>query len=186
MQLSAWALVFFVVIFVAHVDVVESRGGGGGGGRGSSGGRSSSSSSSKSGGRGSSSSYHGGSGGGISTFSTGTGVGSIARSRLFKTAIAGYLTYQAGKAIIRTAGAAMMWNNQSYYWGPSYYQNRSGYEMCSMSLINSTDNTFHDVFFNNGTRPKAILWGCQSYSEYCCGYECCTSDSDNVLEINFK
>uniref|UniRef100_A0A914XJ23 CX domain-containing protein n=1 Tax=Plectus sambesii TaxID=2011161 RepID=A0A914XJ23_9BILA len=194
MQLSAWASAFLLVVLVVHVDVVGSRGGGGrggggggrgGGGRGSSAARGSSASRSSSSNRGSSassgsgysSSNRGGIGGGTSTFSRGSGLGSIARSGTFKAAIAGaaagYLTYQAGKAIIRTAGAGMMWGGRSYYWGPSYYQRRSGYEMCSMPLTNSADTTFGDVVFSDMTRPKQIVWSCRSYTEYCCGYECC-------------
>uniref|UniRef100_A0A914XFF8 CX domain-containing protein n=1 Tax=Plectus sambesii TaxID=2011161 RepID=A0A914XFF8_9BILA len=172
MQLSSWTSAFLVVVLVVHIDVVTSRGGRGGGGRG--GGRGG-------GGRGGFFGSRGSIGGGASTFSHGSGLGSIARSSSFKTAIAGapagHLTYKGGKSFIRTPGAVMMWSSRPYYWGPSYYQHRSGYEMCSMSLINSTDNSFNDVFFNNGTRPKMIVWGCRSYTEHCCGYECCPSDN---------
>uniref|UniRef100_A0A914WGP4 CX domain-containing protein n=1 Tax=Plectus sambesii TaxID=2011161 RepID=A0A914WGP4_9BILA len=198
---SAWISALLVVVLVVHVGVVKSRGGsggggrgggggarggfggrsggfGGGGGRGSSAGRGSSVNT----GRGYSSSNRGG---GISTFSKGTGLGSIARSSSFKSAIAGaaagYITYQAGKAIIRTAGAAMMWGGRPYYWGPSYYQYRSGYEMCSMPLTNSADNTFNDVYFSDMTRPKQIVWSCRASYEYCCGYECCPRNSSGII-----
>uniref|UniRef100_A0A914WJJ7 CX domain-containing protein n=1 Tax=Plectus sambesii TaxID=2011161 RepID=A0A914WJJ7_9BILA len=186
MRLSAWTSTFLVAVLVAHVGVVRSRGGFGGGGRGSGGARSNFGGSSG-GSRGSSGRVYSSSsrGGGSSTLSKGTGLGSIARSSTFKLAIAGaaagYITYQAGKAIISTAGAAMMWGGRPYYWGPSYYQYRSGYEMCSMPLTNSADSTFNDVFFNNGTRPKQIVWDCQASSEYCCGYECCPSSNGGFI-----
>uniref|UniRef100_A0A914W8U4 CX domain-containing protein n=1 Tax=Plectus sambesii TaxID=2011161 RepID=A0A914W8U4_9BILA len=192
MRLSGWTLALLVVVLVVHVGVVGSRGGRGGGGRGSFfggrrggfGGSSVGRSSSVSSGKGSGSSNRGG---GSSTFSKGTGLGSIARSSSFKSAIAGaaagYLTYHAGKAIINTAGAAMMWGGRPYYWGPSYYQYRSGYDMCSMPLINSADNTFNDVFFNNGTRPTQIVWSCRASSEYCCGYECCPENNGGIIVL---
>uniref|UniRef100_A0A914W7L2 CX domain-containing protein n=1 Tax=Plectus sambesii TaxID=2011161 RepID=A0A914W7L2_9BILA len=167
MQLRVCALVLFVIVLIVRVDVIESKGGrDGGGGRGGSTGPSDS--------KGFNSNNRGG---GISTSSKGAGMGSLARSSTFKSAIAGaaagYITYQAGKAIINTAGAAMMWGGRPYYWGPSYYQYRSGYEMCSMPLTNSTNNSFSDVYFSNMTRPKQIVWSCRSHTEYCCGYECC-------------
>uniref|UniRef100_A0A914W8U9 CX domain-containing protein n=1 Tax=Plectus sambesii TaxID=2011161 RepID=A0A914W8U9_9BILA len=124
-------------------------------------------------------------GDGISTYSKGTGRGSIARSSTFKSAIAGaaagYITYQAGKAIINTAGAAMMWRGRPYYWGPSYYQYRSSYEMCSISLINSTDDLFSNVFFSNMTRPTQIVWSCRAFYDSCCGYECCPRNNSGVI-----
>ena len=63
-------------------------------------------------------------------YTKGNGVGSVFRSNSFKNAIvgaaAGYLTYQAGKAIIRSVTHPMMWGGRSYYWGQNYYQPRHG------------------------------------------------------------
>ncbi|MFH4980452.1 hypothetical protein AB6A40_007161 [Gnathostoma spinigerum] len=113
-----------------------------------------------------------------SSYSKGSGIGSLARSSKFKSAIAGaaagYLAYQAGKHLIRSAMTPMMWNNRRYYWGSNYYPS-SGYgrgQMCSMPLDRS-DPTFGNVYFEDGvSRPKEIVWSC-NYDEYCCGYECC-------------
>uniref|UniRef100_A0A914WH55 CX domain-containing protein n=1 Tax=Plectus sambesii TaxID=2011161 RepID=A0A914WH55_9BILA len=124
-------------------------------------------------------------GDGISTYSKRTGRGSIARSSTFKSAIAGaaagYITYQAGKAIINTAGAAMMWGGRPYYWGLRYYQNLSSYEMCSISLINSTDDLFSNFFFSDMTRPTQIVWSCRAFYDSCCGYECCPRNNSGVI-----
>lgn len=111
-----------------------------------------------------------------STFSK-SGIGSFLRSNKFKNAIvgaaAGYLTYQAGKALIRSAVAPMMWNNRPYYWGTDYYpSSRSRSNMCRMPIDHS-DPTFGNIYFQDGsTRPHEIVWSC-GYNEYCCGYECC-------------
>uniref|UniRef100_A0A914W629 CX domain-containing protein n=1 Tax=Plectus sambesii TaxID=2011161 RepID=A0A914W629_9BILA len=87
---------------------------------------------------------------------------------------------RGGRGTINSPGAAVTWNSRRYYWGSSYYQYRSGYEMCSMPLINSTDDTFNDVAFDNGTRPEMIAWSCHALSEYCCGYECCPSENEPI------
>uniref|UniRef100_A0A914VL21 CX domain-containing protein n=1 Tax=Plectus sambesii TaxID=2011161 RepID=A0A914VL21_9BILA len=114
-------------------------------------------------------------GGGTSSYSSGSGVGSVLRSNQFKGAIAGaaagFIAYQAGKAIIRSASRPMPWGGRNYYWGPDYYQRQSGYEMCSMPIEN--DAYFGSFSFDNGDRPRQIVWSCRSYSERCCGYECC-------------
>uniref|UniRef100_A0A914W9M2 CX domain-containing protein n=1 Tax=Plectus sambesii TaxID=2011161 RepID=A0A914W9M2_9BILA len=173
MQLNASASALLVIVLVLHVDVIESKSDSGSAGRGSSAGRSN--------GTGSSSSNRGG---GSSTFSNGTGLGSAAPRSSFKSAIADaaaeYMAYQGGKAIIKAPEAAMTWNNRQYYWGSSCYHYRSGYEMCSISLDNSTDNTFSDVVFDNGTGPEMIAWSCHASSEYCCGYECCPNKNDGI------
>jgi len=118
--------------------------------------------------------YHGGGGGGHS-YSKGSGIGSKLRSNTFKNmvvgAAAGYLTYQAGKALIRHAAGPMMWNNRPYYWGSNYYQSRPGQTMCRMP-IEPGDSQFGNVHFSDQSRPKEIVWGC-GYGEQCCGYECC-------------
>uniref|UniRef100_A0AC34GUW8 CX domain-containing protein n=1 Tax=Panagrolaimus sp. ES5 TaxID=591445 RepID=A0AC34GUW8_9BILA len=107
-----------------------------------------------------------------------SGVGSFVRSNQFKNAIvgaaAGYLTYQAGKAIIRNVMAPMMWNNRPYYWGSSYYPRSSmggQGQMCRMPVDN-TDTQLSNIYLPDNTRPREIVWGC-GYNEYCCGYECC-------------
>uniref|UniRef100_A0A914WI22 CX domain-containing protein n=1 Tax=Plectus sambesii TaxID=2011161 RepID=A0A914WI22_9BILA len=119
-------------------------------------------------------------GGGVSTFSKGTGIGSVGRSSSLKSAAADSLTYNGGRGTINSPGAAVTWNSRRYYWGSIYYQYRSGYEMCSMPLINSTDDTFSDVVFDNGTQPEMIAWSCHALSEYCCGYECCPSENEPI------
>uniref|UniRef100_A0A914WF72 CX domain-containing protein n=1 Tax=Plectus sambesii TaxID=2011161 RepID=A0A914WF72_9BILA len=177
MQLSASASTLLVIVLVVHVDLVRSRGGRGGGGGGRVGGGGRGSSAGRSSGRGSSS---GSRGGGFSTFSSRTGIGSVARSSSLKSAAAGHITYQAGKGIIKTPGTPFMWNIRPYYWGYNHYQYRSGYDMCSMPLINSTDDTFNDVFFDNDTRPEMIVWDCHASSEYCCGYECCPNENEPI------
>uniref|UniRef100_A0A914WIK2 CX domain-containing protein n=1 Tax=Plectus sambesii TaxID=2011161 RepID=A0A914WIK2_9BILA len=177
MQLSAWTSALLVIILVVDVDVIESKDDSGGGGRGDSDVRGNSAGRSK--GTGSSFSNRED---GSSTFSNGTGLGSAARRSSFKSAIADaaadYIAYQGGKAIIKAPEAAMTWNNRRYYWGSSCYQYRLGHEMCSISLINSTDDTFSDVVFDNGTGPEMIAWSCHASSEYCCGYECCPKGND--------
>ncbi|CAB3402882.1 unnamed protein product [Caenorhabditis bovis] len=107
---------------------------------------------------------------------TSSGIGSRSRSSQFKNMIvgaaAGYLTYQAGKAIIRAATTPMMWNNRPYYWGSNYYRSSPGHQkMCSMPL-EPNDPQFGNIYFQDQTRPREITWGC-GYYEYCCGYECC-------------
>ncbi|PIO61800.1 CX module [Teladorsagia circumcincta] len=84
-------------------------------------------------------------------------------------AAAGYLTYQAGKAIIRSMAGPMMWNNRPYYWGSNYYRPQRGQEnMCRMPL-DPSDPQFGNIYQPDGvTRPHEIVWGC-GYYEYCCG-----------------
>lgn len=88
-------------------------------------------------------------------------------------AAASYLTYQAGRAIIRSMAGPMMWNNRPYYWGSNYYRPQRGQEnMCRMP-IDPSDPQFGNVYNPDGvTRPHEIVWGC-GYYEHCCGYECC-------------
>uniref|UniRef100_A0A8R1DX39 CX domain-containing protein n=1 Tax=Caenorhabditis japonica TaxID=281687 RepID=A0A8R1DX39_CAEJA len=117
----------------------------------------------------------GGGGGGASRWAN-SGIGSRSRGSTFKNMIvgaaAGYLTYQAGKAIIRAAAGPMMWNNRPYYWGSNYYRQSPGHtNMCRMP-IDSSDPQFGNVYFQDQSRPREITWGC-GYYEYCCGYECC-------------
>ncbi|KAK6744174.1 hypothetical protein RB195_011090 [Necator americanus] len=105
------------------------------------------------------------------------GIGSRSRSNTFKNMIvgaaAGYLTYQAGKAIIRSMAGPMMWNNRPYYWGSSYYRPQRGQENICRMPIDPNDPQFGNVYQPDGvTRPHEIVWGC-GYYEYCCGYECC-------------
>ncbi|KAH7724552.1 Protein H06I04.6 b [Aphelenchoides avenae] len=128
--------------------------------------------------------YAGGTGAGLgrsntgfqtSSFSKGSGLGSRSRSSTFKNVIvgaaAGYLTYQAGKHLIRSAMAPMMWNNRQYYWGSNYYRGQPGQNMCRMPL-DSSNPEFGDIYFQDNTRPREVVWGC-GYNEHCCGYECC-------------
>ncbi|EYC01733.1 hypothetical protein Y032_0105g3710 [Ancylostoma ceylanicum] len=108
---------------------------------------------------------------------TSHGIGSRSRSNTFKNMIvgaaAGYLTYQAGKAIIRSMAGPMMWNNRPYYWGSSYYRPQRGHENICRMPIDPNDPQFGNVYQPDGvTRPHEIVWGC-GYYEYCCGYECC-------------
>ncbi|WKY02885.1 hypothetical protein Q1695_016296 [Nippostrongylus brasiliensis] len=108
---------------------------------------------------------------------TSHGIGSRSRSNTFKNMIvgaaAGYLTYQAGKAIIRSMAGPMMWNNRPYYWGSNYYRPQRGQEnMCRMP-VDPSDPQFGNIYQPDGvTRPHEIVWGC-GYYEHCCGYECC-------------
>ncbi|KAI6233645.1 CX domain-containing protein [Aphelenchoides fujianensis] len=44
-------------------------------------------------------------------------------------------------------------------------------QMCRMP-ISSGDPQFGNVFFQDQTRPKEIVWSCSAY-EHCCGTECC-------------
>lgn len=65
----------------------------------------------------------------------------------------------------------MMWNNRPYYWGSNYYRGGPGQTMCRMPVDNN-DPTLGNVYFQDNSRPREIVWGC-GYNEYCCGYECC-------------
>uniref|UniRef100_A0A915N0D2 CX domain-containing protein n=1 Tax=Meloidogyne javanica TaxID=6303 RepID=A0A915N0D2_MELJA len=202
MNSNFWrTLFFFILIFTA--EILGKRGGGGGGfGRGGFGGSRGSSaargSSAKSGGggggwfgggsksssgsghySGKSGGYHGGGGGGFyrSNYRE-KGLGSRSRSDMFKNMIvgaaAGYLTYQAGKAIIRSMSAPMTWNNRDYYWGSQYYPggtHHSDRTMCRMP-VEPDDPKFGKVYTPDGSQPKEIVWSCP-YNEECCGYECC-------------
>uniref|UniRef100_A0A914VJS1 CX domain-containing protein n=1 Tax=Plectus sambesii TaxID=2011161 RepID=A0A914VJS1_9BILA len=103
------------------------------------------------------------------------GLGSLMRSNKFKAAIAGaassYMAHRAGKKMIRNAYSPMMYGGRSYYWGPSYYVPIRNYQMCS-AIVSTTDSTFGNVFFQDMTRPKQIVWSCM-LTEMCCGFECC-------------
>lgn len=105
-----------------------------------------------------------------------SGVGSFVRSNSFKNAIvgaaAGYLTYQAGKAIIRNMAGPMYWNSRPYYWGANHYRPSHGQSNVCRMPIQPGDEQFGNVYFQDQTRPREIVWGC-GYYEYCCGYECC-------------
>jgi len=111
-----------------------------------------------------------------SMYNKGAGVGSSSRSSLFKNMIvgaaAGYLTYQAGKYLIRNLASPMMWGGRPYYWGSSYYQSRPGYStMCRMPF-NDNDPTFGNIYTSDYSRPKELVWSCLA-DEECCGNECC-------------
>ncbi|KHJ75826.1 hypothetical protein OESDEN_24557, partial [Oesophagostomum dentatum] len=85
---------------------------------------------------------------------TSHGIGSRSRSSMFKNMIvgaaAGYLTYQAGKFLIRSMTGPMMWNNRPYYWGSSYYRPQRGQEnMCRMP-IDPNDPQFGNVYQPEG------------------------------------
>uniref|UniRef100_A0AC35GVI5 CX domain-containing protein n=1 Tax=Panagrolaimus sp. PS1159 TaxID=55785 RepID=A0AC35GVI5_9BILA len=113
--------------------------------------------------------------GGGHSYSRGSGIGSALRSNTFKNmlvgAAAGYMTYQAGKYLIRSAMTPMMWNNRPYYWGSNYYQARPNMQMCRMP-VDASDPTLGNVYFSDQSRPREITWGC-GMGEHCCGYECC-------------
>ncbi|GMS88569.1 hypothetical protein PENTCL1PPCAC_10744 [Pristionchus entomophagus] len=86
-----------------------------------------------------------------------SGVGSFVRSNSFKNAIvgaaAGYLTYQAGKALIRHAAGPMYWNSRPYYWGANHYRPSHGQSnMCRMP-IQPGDEQFGNVYFEVGKLP---------------------------------
>ncbi|KAL7074723.1 hypothetical protein ACQ4LE_005932 [Meloidogyne hapla] len=163
---------------------------GGGGGWFGGGSKSSSGSghySGKSGTRGSGG-YHGGSGGFYQSNYREKGTGSRSRSDMFKNMIvgaaAGYLTYQAGKAIIRSMSSPMAWNNRNYYWGTQYYPGGSHHSdrtMCRMP-IEPNDPKFGQVYTPDGSQPKEIVWSCP-YNEECCGYECCSESGNNIIGI---
>uniref|UniRef100_A0A915EF34 CX domain-containing protein n=1 Tax=Ditylenchus dipsaci TaxID=166011 RepID=A0A915EF34_9BILA len=110
-----------------------------------------------------------------SGFTKGSGIGSALRSNTFKNmlvgAAAGYLTYQAGKFLVRNAMSPMMWNNRPYYWGSNYYQPRPNTQMCRMPM-DPSDPQLGNVYLPDQTRPREIVWGC-GMNEECCGYECC-------------
>uniref|UniRef100_A0A1I8B2T4 CX domain-containing protein n=1 Tax=Meloidogyne hapla TaxID=6305 RepID=A0A1I8B2T4_MELHA len=218
---SWWILFLFFLIFTAEIVGKRGGGGGGfgrggfGGSRGSSsargssaksgggggwfGGGSKSSSGSghysgKSGTRGSGG-YHGGSGGFYQSNYREKGTGSRSRSDMFKNMIvgaaAGYLTYQAGKAIIRSMSSPMAWNNRNYYWGTQYYPGGSHHSdrtMCRMP-IEPNDPKFGQVYTPDGSQPKEIVWSCP-YNEECCGYECCPGSGSGSRfgygNVNYK
>uniref|UniRef100_A0A914CQX7 CX domain-containing protein n=1 Tax=Acrobeloides nanus TaxID=290746 RepID=A0A914CQX7_9BILA len=117
-------------------------------------------------------------------YNKGSGVGSFVRSNTFKNAIvgaaAGHLIYQGGKYMIRSATAPMMWSNRQYYWGEQYYQSRPGNQMCRMP-IDPTDQHLGNVYFQNQTRPREIVWGCGA-CEVCCGTECCQVNDESGWE----
>ncbi|CAJ0578476.1 unnamed protein product, partial [Mesorhabditis spiculigera] len=128
--------------------------------------------------------YGGGGGFHTSRYNSGSGRGSFMRSNQFKNMIvgaaAGYLTYQAGKHIIRSMTSPMMWGNRPYYWGQQYYQPRHGYnQMCRMP-IQPGDTQFGNIYQQDGiSRPKELVWGCGPY-EACCGMECCYVGGGNA------
>ncbi|GMT18831.1 hypothetical protein PFISCL1PPCAC_10128, partial [Pristionchus fissidentatus] len=91
-----------------------------------------------------------------------SGVGSFVRSNSFKNAIvgaaAGYLTYQAGKAIIRAAAGPMYWNNRPYYWGPNHFRPSHGQSnMCRMP-IQQDDQQFGNVYFQIDSPGNSPDW----------------------------
>ncbi|VDP18498.1 unnamed protein product [Onchocerca flexuosa] len=43
--------------------------------------------------------------------------------------------------------------------------------MCRMP-IEGDDPQLGNVYFQDGRRPKELVWSC-NYDEYCCGYDCC-------------
>ncbi|KAK6023287.1 CX module, partial [Ostertagia ostertagi] len=116
---------------------------------------------------------------------TSHGIGSRSRSNTFKNMIvgaaAGYLTYQAGRAIIRSMAGPMMWNNRPYYWGSNYYRPQRGQENVCRMPIDPSDPQFGNIYQPDGvTRPHEIVWGC-GYYEYCCGYECCRGGGASTI-----
>uniref|UniRef100_A0A0R3RZI8 CX domain-containing protein n=1 Tax=Elaeophora elaphi TaxID=1147741 RepID=A0A0R3RZI8_9BILA len=98
-------------------------------------------------------------------------------------AAAGYLTYKAGKALIRSAYTPMMWNNRPYYWGSNYYRGGYGTHMCRMP-VEASDPHLGNVYFEDGGRPKELVWSC-NYDEYCCGYDCCWRGGGVTLSRGF-
>uniref|UniRef100_A0A0N5DB61 CX domain-containing protein n=1 Tax=Thelazia callipaeda TaxID=103827 RepID=A0A0N5DB61_THECL len=78
-----------------------------------------------------------------------------------------YLISNSYKLII-----SFRWNNRPYYWDSSYYKsNKYGSHMCHVH-VDPNDEDLGKVYFQDGTRPKELVWSC-NYDEYCCGYECC-------------
>uniref|UniRef100_A0A1I7Z7J0 CX domain-containing protein n=1 Tax=Steinernema glaseri TaxID=37863 RepID=A0A1I7Z7J0_9BILA len=45
--------------------------------------------------------------------------------------------------------------------------------MCRMP-IDSTDKQLGNIYFENNTRPREIVWSCDRFTS-CCGMECCPS-----------
>lgn len=122
-----------------------------------------------------------------------SGIGSHSRAGTFKNmlvgAAAGFLAYKAGKAIIKNVARPMMWNNRPYYWGSQYYPShhqQQGYgpgaqskTMCRMP-IDPNDPQLGQVYMEDNSRPKEIVWACE-YHEECCGYECCPRQSASSI-----
>jgi hypothetical protein len=65
-------------------------------------------------------------------------------------------------AIYNSTTNDFRYGNRQYYWGQQYYQNRPGYQMCRMP-IDPTDEQFGNVYFQDQTRPREVVWGCGKF-----------------------
>ena len=51
------------------------------------------------------------------------------------------------------------WGNRNYYWGTQYYPQHTPGRMCRMP-IDPNESDFSDVYLNDLSRPKEIVWSC--------------------------
>jgi len=132
-----------------------------------------------------------------SSFSKGAGTGSVSSATKLKYAlggaavgaIGGIIAYKAGKAIIRSATTPFPYNHRQYYFDQSNYRGPVDVPRCSAPLSalatqtantslnknsSEVENVFNNLEYENGSRPKEIVWSCNS-GEVCCGTDCCPS-----------
>lgn len=135
-------------------------------------------------------------GSGPGRFGGGTGLGSSNRAGTFTSALAGaavgtagtLLAIEAGKAIFRSPDRPFNHDGRDYYLNEEHAKKRHGEIQCKMpwnSLVKqsaasnqSTNGTSQEQLlanatFQDGTRPKEIVWTCKENVEICCGMDCC-------------
>uniref|UniRef100_A0A914QRW9 CX domain-containing protein n=1 Tax=Panagrolaimus davidi TaxID=227884 RepID=A0A914QRW9_9BILA len=136
-------------------------------------------------------------------------MGSAKSRSLFKTALAGaalgtiggLAAFQSGNIIISSPSTPFHHHNKNYYWGQEYYQQKPDEISCSITLndlihptgettapasgasdgthVFSPNQLLSQLQFENGTRPKEIIWSCKQETEICCGTDCCAAPVQN-------
>uniref|UniRef100_A0A1I7SZ42 CX domain-containing protein n=1 Tax=Caenorhabditis tropicalis TaxID=1561998 RepID=A0A1I7SZ42_9PELO len=117
-------------------------------------------------------------------------------------AAGGILAYEAGKAIIKSATEPFNYNGRNYNWD-NHGRVGNGEFQCQMPLSQLTqqqsttttttttaspdgstvapastpapspDQVLQNIQYQDGSRPKTIVWACKQGREVCCGTDCC-------------
>ncbi|CAJ0594503.1 unnamed protein product [Cylicocyclus nassatus] len=122
-------------------------------------------------------------------------------------AFGGMLMYDAGRYLINSMGRPFHYGNRNYYWD-DYRDDLSNKIVCSVtvdeliklpkddqrrrrqvtngSVVETTTPNSSDILakvqYKNGTKPKTIVWACESH-EVCCGIECCPAEGTKGISF---